>query len=72
MYLKHKPSSDMVEVLELKELVDPCRDNVTGRFHVGEELQEPTSFSKADLIFPSGEALPQCWIDPDYKSKKQS
>jgi hypothetical protein len=69
MYLKHKSSSDLVEVLDLKELVDPCRENITGCFHVGEEMQEPTSFPKADLIFPSGETLPQCWIDPDYKTR---
>jgi len=69
MYLKHKPSSDLVEVLDLKELVDPCRESITGRFHVGEEMQEPASFQKADLVFPSGEAIPQCWIDPDYKKK---
>lgn len=69
MYLKHTPSSDLVEVLSLKELIDPCQESITGRSHVGEEMQEPTYFQKATLIFPSGEALPQCWIDPDYKRK---
>lgn len=69
MYLKHTPSSDLIEVLNLNELVDPCRESITGRSHVGEEMQEPSIFQKAALIFPSGEALPQCWIDPDYKKK---
>lgn len=69
MYLKHKPSSDLLEILDITQLVDPCRKDVTGRSHVGEEMQEPASFQKADLIFPSGEKLPQCWIDPDYKNK---
>lgn len=67
MYLKHKTSSDLIEILDIKELIDPSRENVTGRSHVGEEMQEPTSFQKRELIFPSGEVLPQCWIDPDYK-----
>lgn len=67
MYLKHIPSSDLVEVLNLKELLDPCRESITGRLHAGEEMQEPTIFQKAVLVFPSGETLPQCWIDPNYK-----
>jgi hypothetical protein len=67
MYLKHKPTSDLVEILELASLFDPCRADVSGRFHAGEELQDPEPFKKSELMFPSGESLPRCWIDPDYK-----
>ncbi len=67
MYLKHRSSGDLVEVLDVTELVDPCKDSLTGRFHRGEELQEPECFTKAELLFPSGENLPRCWLDPDYK-----
>lgn len=67
MYMKHKPSGDLVEVLGVSALIDPCKDALSGRFHVGEELQEPATFAKGDLMFPSGEALPRCWIDPHYK-----
>jgi hypothetical protein len=35
--------------------------------HNGEELQEPHHFSKAELTFPSGEALPRCWVDAQYR-----
>ena len=66
MYLKHKNAS-MVEVLKVADLCDPCRSTVSGRFHAGEELQEPAEFAKQDLLFPSGEALPRCWLDPAYK-----
>lgn len=69
MYLKQTHSSDLVEVIDFKELINPCRDSITGRSHVGEEMQEPTIFQKSALIFPSGEALPQCWVDPDYQKK---
>ena len=55
------------ESLRLVDLIDPCRSVVPGRFHAGEELQDPTEFSKQDLTFPSGEALPRCWLDPSYK-----
>jgi len=67
MFLKHKASGDVVEVLDLPALFDPYQDSVTGRFHAGEELQDKEKFSKADLIFPSGESLPMCWVDPDYR-----
>lgn len=66
MYLKHK-SGSMVEVLEVADLCDPCRTVVPGRFHAGEELQEAMDFSKRELVFPSGEALPRCWLDPSYR-----
>jgi hypothetical protein len=69
MYLKHLPSGDLVEVLGLKELFDPFRTSVVARFHHGEELQDPEHFAKSDLVFPSGEALPQAWLDPEYKAK---
>jgi len=68
MYLKNKQNGDLVEVLDMVAMVDPCRDSVEGRYHAGEELQEAAPFRKADLSFPSGEELPRCWVDADYKS----
>lgn len=68
MYLKHRQSASAVEVLSLEALFDPNLDTVTGRFHAGEELQDPETFAKADLMFPSGEPLPRCWLDPHYRS----
>lgn len=67
MYLKDSKSGDLVEVLELRALFDPCRDSVVGRFHAGEELQDPAVFKKASLIFPSSESLPRCWVDAGYR-----
>lgn len=67
MYLKHKPSGDLVEILNLDALFDPCRGTIQGRFHAGEELQEPAPFAKAELLFPSGENLPRCWLDAHYR-----
>lgn len=67
MYLKHKASGDLVEIMDLAALFDPCRAEVTGRFHSGEEMQDPDSFSKSGLVFPSDEGLPRCWSDPAYK-----
>ncbi|KPJ91975.1 MAG: acetyltransferase [Gammaproteobacteria bacterium SG8_11] len=67
MYLKDKKSGDLVEVLDTKALADPFQTAIQGRFHFGEEIQDPTDFAKSDLIFPSDEPLPQCWLDPNYK-----
>ncbi len=71
MYLKLKQSGDLVEVLDVSMLVDPCRETLPGRLHAGEELQEPAEFAKAELVFPSGEALPRCWLDPHYREGGQ-
>jgi len=67
MFLKLANSGDMVEVLDVRSLSDPCRDSVAGRLHAGEELQDPETFTKSDLSFPSGEALPRCWVDAEYR-----
>ncbi|MFA5529716.1 MAG: hypothetical protein WDA11_03515 [Thiohalomonadaceae bacterium] len=67
MYLKHQPTGDLVEVLDITSLIDPYRNKLAGRFHAGEELQDPANFAKTELIFPSGEPLPRCWVDPTYR-----
>jgi hypothetical protein len=67
MFLKVKAKSDLIEVLSLRDLVDPFVTDVVGRYQCGEELQDPEKFTKTDLVFPSDEALPQCWVDPHYR-----
>jgi hypothetical protein len=67
MYLKDTASGDLVEVLDLAAMFDPCQPRVKGRFHAGEELQEPAEFGKSNLVFPSGELLPECWTNPGYR-----
>ncbi len=68
MYMKDVKSGNLVEVLDMTALINPSNNVVLGRFHVGEELPEQQSFAKSTLIFPSGEALPSCWQNPEYKS----
>jgi len=69
MYLMHKPSGDMIEVLNLDRLFNPTHCEVNGRFLAGDGLQEPAAFGKDDLVFPSGERLPRCWVNPSHKVK---
>ncbi|HBB32807.1 MAG TPA: acetyltransferase [Cyanobacteria bacterium UBA8803] len=67
MFLKHKPSGELVEVLTLESMYNPCQHEITGRFHAGEELQDPETFLKSELVFPSEESLPRCWLDAHYR-----
>ena len=67
MFLKDKATGDLVEVLNVTEIFDPGKQEIFGRFHAGEEMPDPCNFAKSQLIFPSGEALPRCWIDSHYK-----
>ena len=70
MFLKLRHDQDdasLVEVLDLKALFDPFATTVQARIHGGEELQDPHHFEKAALFFPSGEALPRCWLDAGYQ-----
>lgn len=67
MFLKEKKSGDLVQVVELQELIDPHLEEVTVRFQAGEEMGDPVKMAKDDLTFPSGEALPKCWLDPHYR-----
>ena len=68
MFLRISQDDDdsLVEVLNLQQLFDPFASEVLGRFHAGEELQDPQGMIKQSLVFPSGEALPRCWLDPNY------
>lgn len=66
MFLKERSSADLIEVLSLGDLFNPCCTDLVVRSHHGEEMQEPEKRKKPDLVFPSGEELPRCWTDPDY------
>jgi hypothetical protein len=68
MFLKHKASGDLVEVLDPVQLHDPFSPVIRGRFQAGEEVPEPEELKKTDLVFPSGEALPLCWRDSQYRA----
>ena len=66
MFLTTREDGSLLEVLNLRQLMDPFARTVEGRLHAGEELQDPTSIAKEELVFPSGEPLPRCWLDPGY------
>jgi hypothetical protein len=67
MFLKIRQDGSLMEVLNLKQLFDPFASGVDGRLHAGEEVQDQEMFQKNELLFPSGEALPRCWVDAAYR-----
>jgi hypothetical protein len=67
MLLQAKDSGSMVEVLDVKELINPTTEEIKGQNQLGQEEQDPTNYKKENLIFPSGEELPRCWVDANYR-----
>ena len=69
MFLKHSSTGKLVEVLSIRDLFNPMHPNLVGRYHAGEELQDPEAFAKAELVFCSNEPLPRCWTDVHYRDE---
>jgi hypothetical protein len=67
MLLQNKQDGTLVKVLDIEALISPIHNDVPGRIQSGQEEQDPQDFSKQEVVFPSGENLPQCWLNPDYK-----
>ena len=63
MFLKHVPTNDLVEVIDLTDVINPHSPTILARSHASEVIQHPENFLKTELAFPSGESLPVCWIE---------
>lgn len=70
MLLQVKDTGELVKILEIQELLDPNSDIVHAQDQEGQEEQQPDTFKKENLVFPSGEDLPRCWLDADYRNGK--
>ena len=70
MLFRQMSSGHMVEVSNLVDLINLNCDEVVGQYQEGEEVQDPVKLKKSDLVFLSGEKLPQCWKDPHYRDKE--
>lgn len=68
MLLQSKSSDVTIEIEDLESLFNPLKEEIHGRIQEGQEEQDPQPFAKQDLTFASGETLPRCWIDPDYRT----
>jgi hypothetical protein len=68
MFLHNKETDSLVEIEDVLALISPNKDEVVAKSQSGEEEQEPEPMHKSNLIFPSGESLPRCWVDADYRN----
>jgi hypothetical protein len=66
MFLRHVPTGDLVEVIDLPDVINPSSPTIRARTHIGEIIHRPENFLKTELAFPSGEPLPICWVDSHY------
>lgn len=71
MLLQEKETGALVEVMDFQSLINPMREEITIRVQAGEEEQDPEPKQKNELVFPSGENLPRCWLDVNYKDNLQ-
>jgi hypothetical protein len=71
MFLQDKQTGDVVEILDPEALFSPTEQTIAVRVQSGQEEQEPSSYPKDGLVFPSGENLPRCWVDADYRKAGQ-
>lgn len=69
MLLQDKKTGNLVEVIDFQSLIDPNNSEIVIQMQAGEEEQDPESLQKRNLSFPSGEDLPVCWLDANYKDR---
>lgn len=67
MFVQNSQNQTLIKVLNPDDLFNPLHHTVQGRQQAGEEEQPVEDYAKDQLIFPSGEPLPQCWVDPNYQ-----
>ena len=69
MFLQIKDSRDLVKRVDIQELLDPTIKTVHAQEQEGQEEQETDIYQKVELVFPSGEKLPRCWLDAHYRER---
>ena len=69
MLLQEKETGNLVEVMDFQSLINPNESEIIIQIQAGQEEQDPESLQKKNLSFPSGEDLPICWVDANYRNK---
>mgnify|MGYP001799492617 CR=1 FL=1 len=67
MFVKLSRDKTLIKVVDTGALFNPLETEIQGWQQSGQSEQPASAFSKAQLMFPSGEPLPKCWLDPDYQ-----
>lgn len=66
MLLKSKETGTLIKIQDTESLINPNQHEISGQDQAGQEEQNTTTYSKEELVFPSGESLPRCWLDSNY------
>lgn len=69
MLLQKRQNGTLVEILDIQEVINPNQAEVMVQVQAGEEEQDPEPVQKINLVFPSGEKLPRCWLDAEYQKE---
>jgi hypothetical protein len=68
MLMQNKQNGTLIEILDVAALVNPVENKILVSGQNGEEEQPPEKISKEEIVFPSGENLPRCWVDANYRA----
>jgi len=66
MLMRDSKSNNLIKMDGVEDLMNPFKTKISGRSQSGEEEQDKATYTKEELVFPSGEPLPRCWMDPEY------
>ena len=69
MFLQIKDSRDLVKIVDIQELLDPTIKTVHAQEQEGQEEQETDIYQTVELVSPSREKLPRCWLDAHYRER---
>jgi hypothetical protein len=53
--------------MDFQSLINPNESEIIIQIQAGQEEQDPEPRRKNNLSFPSGENLPICWLDANYR-----
>ncbi|PZV23702.1 MAG: acetyltransferase [Snowella sp.] len=67
MLLQEKETGNLVKVMDFQSLINPNESEIIIQIQAGQEEQDPEPRRKNNLSFPSGENLPICWLDANYR-----
>lgn len=70
MLLKERLSGKIVEVIDIYELTNPYDKQLVGCLRWEDGILDPECFDKKVLCFPSGEELPQCWLNEHCEDRE--
>ncbi|OKH39667.1 acetyltransferase [[Phormidium ambiguum] IAM M-71] len=66
MFLKNKQTGTLIKIQDTESLINPNQQEISGKDQAGQEEQNTATYNKQELVFPSGESLPRCWLDANY------